>query len=515
MKRVMIVDDEIIVRKGLESLMDWHAHGYAVVAEAESGDEALEKIPSVRPDIILTDLKMEPGDGFSLIRAIRSTWPDIRIIVLSSYNDFDNVRQAMKLGASDYIFKLTVTADELVNALDEVSSSLPAASDAEVGESRLEADLLEALHEDRCVEGQVNLPFDPDSGYRALVVHVDDFLLIRKQGTFPDWRRTRSLIRGLVGEAMQRLGSFLMLDYAQNDILVLIQPSDDDSAQLETACHILAHRASSIAGVPLSLTVSDRYKGQNSIIEALSHALDLRNCLFFFEGTVLCDEDDRPCTKNILPQTFSADERLKLASRADIGGLACMLSSLLDHFSCHHGYSRSEVESSLLDTVLVLSSVLEKAGLDEASLMQRMKDAISLSDRYSGLESRLRPLIADLSSTLEGHRPLRKEIAAIIDYVEANIARDISVAEAAAFLGMSESNFAHVFSDEMGISFTRCVNQMKMDLAARLLSSTDMRIGEVSQAVGSSNPNYFSVQFRKHFGLSPAEYRQKDRQQKN
>ena len=78
---------------------------------------------------------------------------------------------------------------------------------------------------------------------------------------------------------------------------------------------------------------------------------------------------------------------------------------------------------------------------------------------------------------------------------------------------MSESNFSHVFTDEKGISFSKFVSRMKMEKAAELLATTDMRINEISDAIGISNPNYFSVQFRKAYGLSPMEFRGDRKQQ--
>lgn len=107
MKKLMIVDDEMFVRLGIQSILNWEEHGYRIVCEASNGVDALEKIEKYRPNIVLTDLMMEKMDGFELIETCARQYPKVRFIVLSSYNDFENVRRAMKLGAEDYIFKLT------------------------------------------------------------------------------------------------------------------------------------------------------------------------------------------------------------------------------------------------------------------------------------------------------------------------------------------------------------------------------------------------------------------------
>lgn len=120
MRRVLIVDDEYLVRVGIRSFLDWEEHGYTIVGEAANGQKALEKIEECKPDVVLTDLKMDIMDGFELIQICRQRWPDILFVVLSSYDDGPNVKRAMKLGASDYIFKLTSKPEELLKILDEL-----------------------------------------------------------------------------------------------------------------------------------------------------------------------------------------------------------------------------------------------------------------------------------------------------------------------------------------------------------------------------------------------------------
>ncbi len=120
MKKVLIVDDEILVRMGFRSILDWESCGFSVVGDAADGQEALNKIRQLQPDLVFTDLKMERMDGFELMKACAAEYPRIRFIVLSSYNDFDNVRKAMKCGAQDYVFKLDVKPEQLRKILSEI-----------------------------------------------------------------------------------------------------------------------------------------------------------------------------------------------------------------------------------------------------------------------------------------------------------------------------------------------------------------------------------------------------------
>lgn len=113
--RVMIVDDHAMVRKGLAAMLRARSD-LALVAEAQHGREALEVCQSIRPDVILMDLVMPQMDGPTAIRAIRRTWPGIRVIALTSFQDDRLVQQALQAGAISYLLK-NVSIDDLAQAI--------------------------------------------------------------------------------------------------------------------------------------------------------------------------------------------------------------------------------------------------------------------------------------------------------------------------------------------------------------------------------------------------------------
>ena len=122
--RVLIVDDDAAVRLSLKSLIAWNLHGYNLIGEASDGQQALEIIRNNQPDIIITDMKMPVMDGIELIRRIRSENLSCAILVLSSYNEFDLVKTALKLGAADYLLKLEMDANSLLQSLSDACNRL-------------------------------------------------------------------------------------------------------------------------------------------------------------------------------------------------------------------------------------------------------------------------------------------------------------------------------------------------------------------------------------------------------
>ena len=119
MIRVLIADDEMLIRVGIKSILD-SSDKYECIGGAANGKQALELAESEKPDIIITDIKMPEMDGIELIRGLKEKDCRSGIVILSNYNDFDLVREALKLGADDYLLKLQMTSDSLLKVLDEV-----------------------------------------------------------------------------------------------------------------------------------------------------------------------------------------------------------------------------------------------------------------------------------------------------------------------------------------------------------------------------------------------------------
>ena len=105
MIKVMIADDEYLIRDGLKNAVDWASHDMEVVATAESGEEGVALAREFRPDLVITDICMPFGDGLEMSRIILEERPDTTIIVLTCYEEFDYAKTALKLGAFDYILK--------------------------------------------------------------------------------------------------------------------------------------------------------------------------------------------------------------------------------------------------------------------------------------------------------------------------------------------------------------------------------------------------------------------------
>ena len=123
MLKVFLVEDEFVIREGIKNNIDWKAHGYEFCGEAGDGELAYPMIQKLRPDIVITDIRMPFMDGLELSRLIRKELPDTEIIILSGYQEFEYAKEAIKLGVAQYLSK-PINGEELLAELDELSAKI-------------------------------------------------------------------------------------------------------------------------------------------------------------------------------------------------------------------------------------------------------------------------------------------------------------------------------------------------------------------------------------------------------
>ncbi|MEG0369354.1 MAG: response regulator, partial [Hungatella sp.] len=121
--RIILVDDEEEVRKGIIRKINWEDAGFQVVGDAENGEDALEKIEILEPDVVLTDIRMPYMDGLLLTEKIRQQYPAIKVLIFSGFDDFEYAKRAIKLNVTEYILK-PVNVEELTLILKRIKHNL-------------------------------------------------------------------------------------------------------------------------------------------------------------------------------------------------------------------------------------------------------------------------------------------------------------------------------------------------------------------------------------------------------
>ncbi len=482
MKRFIIVDDEVLVRVGLRSLLDWQEEGYELVGEASNGDEAFALVLEKKPDLVLTDLVMPLSDGFSLIDRVRAAELPVGLVVLSCHNDFDKVREAMRRGADDYIFKLTLDGEELLETFGRLAAKrrYPPSSDARPAPPEPEAG--------------AELRYPEDRPYRVLSV-----LLAGLEAS-----------SDILQELPKRDASFLSLSLRGNRAAAVL--ANGGRKSLEEAFRWMRDYADRYLGCGVLGAVSSlgTRAAEGPGLEAEAEDLLSRRC--YGPGRTLAFPEDAAGAgaEPALDQAAyaaSCAELSRAVELADPPRLAAALEALRTALRIPLQEDRLR---SLLEDALVPFRLRSCAlGLDP--------DGIPGAEPLSSLVRRSLSVDAALDAAaaygeafmarLEARRGLRREIAEVRRRVLADLSAPYTVEAGAAVAGMSPSHFAHVFKDETGSSFIDFVNACRLDRARELLRGTDLLVREVADRVGFDNPNYFCTLFKRRFGSTPVEER--------
>lgn len=183
MYKAIIVEDEMFVRMGIRMSVEWEKLGVEIAGDAENGQAAWELYEKEHPDIVLTDIKMPVMTGIELIAKIRERDKRTRIVILSCLEEFSMIKEAMSLGVTDYILKLTMTQEDMVAVMDKVIGELKiydvSVSAGEYSESTTEKRLIEITHYNKTQTlqelSQAALPFDRKNMLLAVleINHMD------------------------------------------------------------------------------------------------------------------------------------------------------------------------------------------------------------------------------------------------------------------------------------------------------------------------------------------------------
>ena len=123
MLKVFLVEDEVVMREGIKNNINWEQEGFSFVGEASDGELAYPLIQKTRPDILITDIKMPFMDGLELSRLVKQELPDVKIIILSGYDEFDYAKEAISIGITDYLVK-PIAGAQLLEAVKKVGAKV-------------------------------------------------------------------------------------------------------------------------------------------------------------------------------------------------------------------------------------------------------------------------------------------------------------------------------------------------------------------------------------------------------
>ena len=516
MRTVLIAEDEMLVRVGIKSTVDWEKYGYQLIGEASNGREALEKIEELRPDILLTDIKMPEMDGIQLIREIRERELPTESIILSCYDEFELAQEALRFGASDYILKLTLTQEKLLEALTRVSQKIEAAqrtaAPSGVPVSVMKNSLLNMLRDSDHGRDSLNqvkellrldLEFD---GLSCIAVVVDQ----RFNGetfAYEDLsKQEEKVVFGLISDCVQtrRFGETFYSNHG-----CFIYTNEEDRERVVTA---IRTNLSVLSGVTVSFGLSTRRSYVPGFISTLrDEALEaLADRFLHGRGSVNhLREAIAQSLENRWDTQFTREMQKHIQDFPYIHrAVRRAVEAIRDKSSCRDSGVRNLLR--LYDALLSLFTRY-KISFEDNRNISILTGILYAEDAVPFFDSLLDRCFEETSANVSF--PSSFQLRDTISYIETHYSENLTMTSTAAHFNLSTTYFCAQFKKKSGRSFVEYLNEYRVERAKELLATTDQCIYMVAENVGFRDANYFSKVFKKITRSTPENFKKELSQQ--
>lgn len=532
MLKVMIVDDEVLARVGIKSLIPWQENNFELIGECDNGESGFKMACEKKPDIIISDIKMPLMNGIELLKAVKDEGLPTKFIMLSSYDDFDLVREAMKLGADDYLLKLQLEPEELIKVLKEIRIKIELEQDktSDSGSAnakiQMEIDLLkerflkELIYGNHYTEEEIvnylnlyKLELKPQK-LLCMVIHLDesDSKILIEDTMFI------SSMANIIAEGIRNYGTGQVI-CCSTDIYALVCSLSAYSSEelikeaiLRMSTGIQEYIRNSL-NVSTSIGISTCDDGYKSIRRLYLEAMEvIRSNKGLLKGTV-SRFDNIGHSGNLFKGSHLDEEVNELATSLrtnNAEAIEIAFSSLLQgidkmkHLSDKHIIGNSHLFVYVVNDFITNNRLnSEDIWGDEENQYLRMSKIKNITD-YRQWVYKIRENI--LCILKNGHES-NTVILRAKQFVNSNIDKNITLAQIADYLGLSSSYFSRLFSKETGQGFIDFMTGEKVKLSKKLLRTTNMKVYEIAEAVGYENVYYFSRVFKKNTGVSPMEFK--------
>ncbi|MDO4623536.1 MAG: response regulator [Eubacteriales bacterium] len=528
MLKVFLVEDEVVVRRGIKKNIAWEEHNYEFAGEASDGELALPLIRKARPDILITDIKMPFMDGLELSRIVKKEFPETEIIILSGYGEFSYAREAIQLGVSSYLLK-PISGDALIKEIDQVAERLLLQRAEKAIQEKYRLEMLDNARPDRS-----RLFRDLVSGEKTVSELLDlaetfeidlsascySIVLIKLSASDRDPQHfSGALVQA--NEELESLGgpNLLLFDRDLEGYAVLIK-ADSEETLLETR-EALTARIREIAerypglyyAVGLGST-TERLRGLKESFDSACQAFAHR---YFTAGSCIIDSaapaapaaDEDIDIQSIDPQAINTDRIAEFLRTGNAQEVPYFVEDFFRDIGNAAGNSILFRQYILLDLFFCTASFVE--GLQQSRDELPAPDVnkcMSMGGEFA--RSYMKELLTKALAIRERAASNRYDamVADTIRYIENHYADpDLTLNMAASHVRFSPNYLSRIFSEQTGQTFIKFLTDYRMNKAKELLRCTTKKSSEIAYDVGYKDPHYFSFLFKKQTGISPKQFR--------
>ena len=542
MLKIFLAEDEVIVRETIKRMIPWEELGFELVGEAADGEMALPLLIRQKPDLLITDIKMPFMDGLTLAKLAKKELPELKIVILSGYDDFNYAKQAISIGVEDYLLK-PITKNALIERLSEIRSRYEHEKtqkeyyekfqrEMQAYEKNSSRDFFEAL-----VCGSMDmmevykkaekLGLDiVAEAYNILIftMNSEEDFSGQKEG-YSEWKaESLEMMEGFFsGNPLAMLFRSNIFSYG-----VLLKGQKENIEKITKECvkkikGILNRKESKrewflAVGQPVE-RLSQIKKSYHTAARAFSQRyLYDENILYYNEMEMMehrsgqADTNDNAYLKKVDVNALNPAILQKFLSNG--------LQEETENFVKDYFYAigQEPMESLVFRNYVILNvrfsvlSFLKSLGCDTEEMEPENTEEI-LAESGKNIESAITYAKKMISQAItirdqnSGNKN-RSILKTAVDFIDEHyMDEDISLNTAANVANVSSNHFSALFSQNMGQTFIEYLTTLRMNKAKELLRCTGMRSSEIAGEVGYKDAHYFSYLFKKTQGMTPSEYR--------
>lgn len=531
MIKVLIVDDEIIIRTGIRTSIDWESMGMVIVGEASNGKEGFEKILSLEPHIVITDVRMPVMDGLEFTKLLKEERPDIRVVIISGYDDFKYAREALRMGVNEYLLK-PIGADELIKIMLDQCEDIRRELDIHNQDKMLKnifnenLSFMQARFINSIVKGEINelsnilekskeLNVDLSGDeYQVIIIDIDDFLLITENLSNKEKDQLKMLIGNIAAEILKNDTNSTVCLSEYDYLLSVINVKDSNRYYLNKIYEEIKDCVKKQQGLTVTIGISNVYQNVNDIPKAYNEALfTLRNKIFKGKDKII-NIMDVENTQLISTTNYTFKEEKEIINYLKImetDKLNQIFDEMYQDFIISHT-DHEEIKKICLRLITVAMSQLDEMGAYQEKYNGKAFNPYIEIEKYETLED-IKVWMKNIFGTfIEGIQSSKNDkfngiVKVAIQYMDEHYYEDIGVEHIAAITYVTPNYFSRVFKKETGKSFTEWLNNVRVDKAKNLLKDLKFRVYEIADKVGYNDYKIFTHNFKKYAGCTPKEYR--------
>ena len=543
MVKVYLVEDEIIIRQSIKNSIDWEKEGYEFVGDASDGELALPVILKEKPDILITDIRMPFMDGLELSRMVKAELPDIKIVILSGYDDFEYAKQAIKIGVAEYLLK-PVSSAVLLEHLSEIAEKVRderedlALKKVYYQEMQENEELIKMKFLGELISGKLSLADAMEKGKRFHMnlsgpfYRIILFKFIQEDHVQAEQSEALAEAYEAVGGYVDRFRDVFRFQRGVEGWAFLLTSVEED---METQTKAFIEGLKSVIAPFDTLTWFGGIGSEVARIRELRYSF--READKAFAGRFVqepnqiisveqlnFEQQDNEFDANIFGEINQFNQIItRFLSNGSLEEVESFVGALFTEISEDHFRSlmiRQYIIMDIYATVLTFCKKLRKdAGVEGEVYGQWegirenekiLKLAVTTAESVDDIKDYIGTLLdhaIELRNTVSGRR-YSDIIQTAKERIEQDyMSEDISLNSVAAEVCMSPSYFSSVFSKEMGKTFIEYLTEVRMEKAKQYLACSSMKTSEISYEVGYKDPHYFSYIFKKTQGCTPKEYR--------